>query len=376
MLRMLSIFSVIFLQILTAASALSQDVKIEFIRAIGDIESSDENYLFYMPSDIASDQDGNLYILDSGNHRIQIFYPDGNYAGTIGEEGQGPGEFKYPCSLDIDENGSLYVSDQGNFRIQILDPGGRSLKTIRMSEGVGSIRILNPERIMLGSSGGVLGQIIGGSSAGDKTVRIIGRTGAVLNSIGPKQEYNDLMMNRMGNAIHFTSGSDGAGYISFAYQNRIEKYSPEGRLLLQIERELNYDLTPPKPESVEAENDMVRMREPEMNRCSNGIAVDSKNRIWVITLNRQMKDSERIQTDMNVRRDASGNRAFSVAVSSNNDIRKTDVFCLEIFDGNGVLSGRIPLTHFADDIRIIDDKLYILDKFRGMQYYEYAIIEQ
>ncbi len=48
----------------------------------------DENYLFYRVGDIQVDADGNIYVLDSGNHRVQIFNKNGDYIRTIGKKGQ------------------------------------------------------------------------------------------------------------------------------------------------------------------------------------------------------------------------------------------------------------------------------------------------
>ena len=84
-------------------------VSIEFIRNLGELETEDENLAFHIPSDIAKDDKGNIYILDAGNHRIQKFGPDGNYIETIGNRGQGPGEFYLPLSLDVDSRGYIYV---------------------------------------------------------------------------------------------------------------------------------------------------------------------------------------------------------------------------------------------------------------------------
>ena len=86
-------------------------VEMEFVKTIGDIESEDDNVLFYMPSDIAFDNQGNIYVLDSGNHRIQKFSADGKYIASIGRKGQGPAEFQYPSSLDVDSKGYIYVSE-------------------------------------------------------------------------------------------------------------------------------------------------------------------------------------------------------------------------------------------------------------------------
>ena len=83
-------------------------LSLEFVKTIGELETEDENLAFHMPSDIIIDSKGFIYILDSGNHRIQKFDSDGKYITTIGNKGQGPGEFYYPLSIDIDPKGYLY----------------------------------------------------------------------------------------------------------------------------------------------------------------------------------------------------------------------------------------------------------------------------
>jgi len=54
---------------------------------------NDANYLFYRPSAIRVDDEGRIYVADSGSSRVQIFDADGEYLGTLGRGGQGPGEF-------------------------------------------------------------------------------------------------------------------------------------------------------------------------------------------------------------------------------------------------------------------------------------------
>jgi hypothetical protein len=46
-----------------------------------------------------------------------------------------------------------------------------------------------------------------------------------------------------------------------------------------------------------------------------------------------------------------------------------------VYDPEGVLLGSIQLDRFADDIYIVKDRIYLLDKMRGMQFYEYKIVE-
>jgi hypothetical protein len=93
--------------------------------AIGTVEG--ENTTFYQIRDIAVDSQGNLYVLDSGNHRIQKFNKDGNYLQTIGRKGQGPGEFMRPYDIFLDERGNIYVSE--GRRMNLFDPKGNSIKS-------------------------------------------------------------------------------------------------------------------------------------------------------------------------------------------------------------------------------------------------------
>jgi hypothetical protein len=68
------------------------------------------------------DSEGNIYVMDSGNYRIQKYDREGNFILTIGRRGQGPGEFIQPQKLYLDSENNLYVSDVG--RIQIFDSEG------------------------------------------------------------------------------------------------------------------------------------------------------------------------------------------------------------------------------------------------------------
>lgn len=88
--------------------------------AIGNDE--DPNFQFYNVTGIALDSEQNIYVLDSGNHRVQKFDKDGYYQLTIGREGEGPGEFLRLSSVFIDNQDTVYLSDQR--RLQIFDTAG------------------------------------------------------------------------------------------------------------------------------------------------------------------------------------------------------------------------------------------------------------
>ncbi len=356
-------------------------VAIEFVKTIGELETEDENLAFHMPSDVAVDLKSSIFVLDSGNHRIQKFDFDGNYLTTIGNKGQGPAEFYFPISLDVDSEGLLYVSDPQNQRIQILNPDGTEYKTVKViKEPPGIIRVLNSGDLLMGKGGLMIGFGVGMEESGEQPdlMEVLDLEGNILRTFVRPLDYKNTLMNRMGNGIHFATDESDNIYVTFDYQNRIEKYSADGKLLWRSDRKLNYSPTPPGAKSgmEKRKGGMVEIRMPQMNRCSNGIAVDEKGRVWVVTLKRQIKEDEQVQTSVGVRRSSDGTRSMSLSVSGNVENRETDIYQLELYSPEGVLLGAFPLSHFVDDIRIQNDRLFLLDKMRGAQYYEYKIIEK
>lgn len=78
------------------------------------------------PEDIALDPDGNIYVADRLNARIQKFAPDGTLLQIFGGEPSkdGYGLFYYPLGVAIDADGNIYVADIGSQLIQKLDAEG------------------------------------------------------------------------------------------------------------------------------------------------------------------------------------------------------------------------------------------------------------
>lgn len=355
-------------------------VVLEFVRTIGDIESDDENVLFYMPSDIAFDSKGNIYILDSGNHRIQKFDSEGKYIASIGNKGQGPGEFQYPLSLEIDSEGFMHISDAGNQRIQVLKPSGANHKTIgKPKDRVGIIRILPSGELIMGG-GGFMSFGPRGMEEDKELPGLIKRLdpdGEIQKDFGEQRDFKDILLNRMGNQIHFSADGSNNTYIAFDYQNRIEKYTSDGKLLWRSDRKLNYSMDPPKAKgSMKGSGGRRMIQMPQMNKCSGGIAVDDEGRIWIVALKRQLKEDEQVQLRAQVSMSDTGQRSMALSVGGNTDVIKTDMYELEIYDPQGILLGKLPIDHFIDDIKIKADRLYLLDKLRGMQYHEYKIIDR
>ena len=84
---------------------------------------------FNEPWDVAVGPDGSVYVADTWNHRIQRFTAEGEYLSSFGSFGQTgePSAFWGPRAIAIDNDGRLFVADTGNKRIAIFDAEGNSI---------------------------------------------------------------------------------------------------------------------------------------------------------------------------------------------------------------------------------------------------------
>lgn len=76
--------------------------------------------MLYLSSGVAVDDQGYIFVADSGNNRIQIFNPDGSFLKTFGSWGSGDSEFKGLEGVAIMSNGNILVCDRENHRVQVF----------------------------------------------------------------------------------------------------------------------------------------------------------------------------------------------------------------------------------------------------------------
>ncbi len=79
---------------------------------------------FNSPWGITIDGDDNVYVADTGNHRIQKFDTFGKHVLTWGGFGTTEGRFNSPIGIATDGGGNVYVADRENNRVQKFDASG------------------------------------------------------------------------------------------------------------------------------------------------------------------------------------------------------------------------------------------------------------
>lgn len=133
---------------------------------------------------VTVDSDGNVYVAHWNSNKVAAYSPSGELLREWGMKGTGDGEFQLPGSIALGPDGLLYVPDQGNSRVQ---------KFTREGKFVGKWGELGKEPGLFGG-----GQSAGGRFAGPQFVAF----------------------DRAGNV-----------YTTDAANDRIQKFTPEGKLL-------------------------------------------------------------------------------------------------------------------------------------------------
>lgn len=116
------------------------------------------------PGGIAIGGDGNLYVADTWNHRVQVFTPDGKFVrawGSFFDAGDdpaktvtNPGMFYGPRGIAY-RDGLVYVTDTGNERVQVFREDGTFVRMFGVT-GSGSGQLLEPVGIAVAADGTVL----------------------------------------------------------------------------------------------------------------------------------------------------------------------------------------------------------------------------
>ena len=199
---------------------------------------------FLNPSGVVADNNGNLFISDTGNHTIRKVTPAGvvtTFAGSAGVSGSADGagtlaRFNGPTGLAIDASGNIYVADTGNHTIRKVDTTGAVTTVAGLAGTAGSTnatgsaaRFKSPAALAV-TSGGILYV----ADTGNYTIRkIVLSSGAVTTLAGAAGSYGTTD-SATGTSARFGGiyglGVDGSGNIYAADFNgsTIRKIVPTG----------------------------------------------------------------------------------------------------------------------------------------------------
>ncbi|MFC1493287.1 6-bladed beta-propeller [candidate division KSB1 bacterium] len=248
--------------------------ELQFTSKFGDLENKDENYNLYNALDLTKDNDGNFYIVDNGNHRIQVFDNSGKYIRTIGRQGQGPGEFTYPGNINIMNDSLFIIVNQLSQRADIFGFNGKYFKSINLNDRVISV---------LPFQNGKFIKIAGNLYMKDRIYSIIDESGEEIQEIGKAYfTGNDRNIDMNINICQAVVDNMKNVYVSFLRQNRIEKYDRYGKLILKSDREFGFPIEIRyRKQVLDGPQGKVSMDVPSLSKTGEEIDLDSNNNLWI-----------------------------------------------------------------------------------------------
>jgi predicted membrane-bound mannosyltransferase/DNA-binding beta-propeller fold protein YncE len=186
---------------------------------------------FSAPAGLAVDHEGNLYVADSGNHRIQKFDGDGHFLGVFGTPGGNEGQLNEPWGVAVDSEGNIYVADTWNHRIQKFDSNFRFLKAWGgpfLDVGKrqpGPLELFGPRSIAIDADGNVWV-----TDTGNKRVLKFDSDGNFLAQFGVPGTGPGQFDEPVGIAI----APSGEILVADTWNRRIQRFSPEFEYLGEI----------------------------------------------------------------------------------------------------------------------------------------------
>jgi len=172
---------------------------------------------FQAPSGVATNTFNDVYVVDSGNNRVEKFSEAGEYLGEFGGLGSGPANFSAPAGITIDEDNYLYVADQGNKRVQKLGPNGEFIGLIG-NPGT----FTSPSDVAVDPKGNIVVADIGQNKVFrfDAGGSLVDEWGSIGGGPGQFNGPRGVAVNAAGQV-----------YVADTGNLRIQKFSPDGEFL-------------------------------------------------------------------------------------------------------------------------------------------------
>jgi len=212
------------------------DLKGKFLRSFGKPGKGSGELERPMNLTISGDA---LYVAEYFNDRIQVFALDGTSRRVMGKPGTGPGEFNAPGGVAVGNDGSLYVADFYNHRVQKLTAEGKFVRQWGASaerkplSDANGVSFSYPTDVTITSDG----KLVVADGYNDR-VQVFNADGAfshkwggpfAANIYGP---FNGWFATVTSVAV----GPKGNIFVADFYNDRIQKFDPEGVFLTSFGR--------------------------------------------------------------------------------------------------------------------------------------------
>jgi len=195
--------------------------RIQVFDANGNFLSIFNNTDVGQPQGMAFDSSGNLWVVDSLTDSIKKLSSSGTLLATYGSSGSGNGQFDTPSDLALDSAGNVYVADYGNARIEKFDSSGTYV-TQWGSSGTANGQFTNPIGIAVDSASNVYV-----SEDGNCRVQKFTSDGTFVTKWGTAGSGDGQLFIPQKLAVD----ASGNVYVADSFNARLEKFSSSGTYL-------------------------------------------------------------------------------------------------------------------------------------------------
>jgi len=178
------------------------------------------NSLLSYPSSVAFDEEGRIYVADSGNYQVAVFGLDGKLIRKWGERGKGPGQFMEPFGIAY-LDGQVFVTDSKLDRVEVFSSDGKfQYQFGGAGNEPGKLKI--PRGIVVSGQGRLYV-----AEAGSALISVFTPQGVYMGTVAAGT-------GEVKNPTHLTMDRSGNVYVSDPKFNLIQVFNPEGAPLRVI----------------------------------------------------------------------------------------------------------------------------------------------
>lgn len=208
-----------------------KSIQFNLLKKLGSDDYDKENYVLGSVTDINVDWDGNIYILDSENLRVQKYTKDGEFLMSFGgTPGQGPGDLNNPRRLALDSQLNIFISDLIPPRVVMFDATGKFVKSFMLRHYPGDIIVGNHDDLYVSEI----------YSSGNYWLHRYKMSSGQKERDFCEKDPDDTLVRKSDYSGYLALDKNGALFFSFPWPYIIKHYSKENELLQIFTRKASF----------------------------------------------------------------------------------------------------------------------------------------
>ena len=170
---------------------------------------------FRYPNGMAVSNKGEIAVIDTCNHRVQLFKSDGEFLSSFGAQGVTDACMNFPYCATFDTDGNIIVTDSDNHRVVVFSSAGELIRVIA------SENLRNPWGVCMAGDGNIA--VCSGGEKGE--VQVYSPEGTLL------KQFSDPKTN---NRPSYVTYSHEKYFVSYSDDQCVKVFDSQGNFLFDI----------------------------------------------------------------------------------------------------------------------------------------------